>query len=199
MSLYRFNLVLSQNIFSVLSCFEVSLRNRMNDCYCTYHGADWLNASVAPRGMFTIPGCIGTRKVIDKAIRRFSSTYTHNQLLASLDFGFWRYLFAGPQYHAGGGKLLQSFPAKPLSTPSMHINNAYIFNQLQPINDFRNRLAHHEPICFGTGLSIIDSTKIRAIHTQTLQLISWMGYHPQRLLRGIDRVQTLCNTLDAFI
>lgn len=68
-----------------------------------------------------------------------------------MDFGFWRYLFAQPQFHAGGKILLKVFPAKPTSTPAIQYNHSYVFNQLGQINEVRNRIAHPEPIYFALG------------------------------------------------
>ena len=51
-------------------------------------------------------------------------------------------------------KLLSVFPSKPKSTPVLRIDNKYIFNELDHINQLRNRIAHHEPICFASGLPV---------------------------------------------
>ena len=57
-------------------------------------------------------------------------------------------MFSGPQYVATGQRLLTVFPAKPKSTPDLRIDNRFIYNELDRINKIRNRIAHHEPICF---------------------------------------------------
>ena len=46
MTLYRLNLRLSQELFTIVSCFEVALRNRIDQHYTAKHGPHWLrNAS----------------------------------------------------------------------------------------------------------------------------------------------------------
>ena len=46
MTLYRLNLRLSQELFTIVSCFEVALRNHIDHHYTAKHGPNWLrNAS----------------------------------------------------------------------------------------------------------------------------------------------------------
>lgn len=47
MTLYRKNLRLSQELFTVISCFEVALRNRINKIYTVQHGDNWIRESAA--------------------------------------------------------------------------------------------------------------------------------------------------------
>ena len=51
MTLYRYNLKLSQEMFTIISYFEVALRNKI-DCEMKNHfGSDWLRDSILE--MFT--------------------------------------------------------------------------------------------------------------------------------------------------
>ena len=59
------------------------------------------------------------------------------------------------QYRATGQCLLRAFPNKPRSSVAVQYNNAYIFNELDKVNSLRNRIAHHEPICFRFQASCI--------------------------------------------
>jgi len=117
-------------------------------------------------------------------------------LIAELDFGLWRYLFARPQFVAGGQNLLQIFPSKPRSSVSMQYNNTYIFNELTKINELRNRIAHHEPICFKNNTAVIDTNYIRQIYNLILQLFTWMNINAAELLYGLDHIQNVCNEID---
>lgn len=68
MTLYRYNLKLSQEMFTLISCFEVSLRNRIDREMQANFGADWLRDFILPGGRFdTDPRVDGTRKIIKKA------------------------------------------------------------------------------------------------------------------------------------
>ena len=51
MTLYRKNLRLSQELFTVISCYEVSLRNGINRHYSAQHRAEWLRHSAASGGI----------------------------------------------------------------------------------------------------------------------------------------------------
>lgn len=195
MTLYRKNLQLSQEMFTVISCFEVALRNKINEQYSSQFGSDWLRDSISQTGFFNRNTCIRTKKIIDRGYKNLVN-YSHPKLLASLDFGFWRYLYAQPQFYAGGQTLLKIFPSKPTSTPQIQYNHTYVFTQLEIINEFRNRIAHHEPVCFRRGTSIIDSAFCLQHYNLILQLFQWMNINESALLYGLDHVQSICNEID---
>lgn len=150
MSLYRMNLNLSQEVFTLLSCFEVALRNAIDRELTARLGSDWLRDSVFSGGIFDIPGCRDSARIITKSYNRLlrDGKYTHHKLLAEMEFGVWKYMFANPQYSATGQILLKIFPNKPRSSAAIQYNNTFMFNELDGINILRNRIAHHEPICF---------------------------------------------------
>lgn len=52
MTLYRYNLKLSQEMYAVISCFEVSLRNKINKEMKANYGNDWLRDFVLHGGRF---------------------------------------------------------------------------------------------------------------------------------------------------
>lgn len=66
LTLYRNNLRISQEMFTIISCFEVALRNSIDKILTKQLGPEWLK-------------------------------YSHSKLLASLDFGSWKYMFAKGQ------------------------------------------------------------------------------------------------------
>jgi hypothetical protein len=117
-------------------------------------------------------------------------------LVAELGFGFWRYMFAQNQFNATGRILLRVFPSKPISTPAIQYNNISIFNQLAQLNDIRNRMAHHEPICFLPGQPIKDTIYARQQYNFILQLFQWMQIDEAALLYGLVHINTVCNEID---
>jgi hypothetical protein len=196
MTLYRKNLNLSQELFTVISCFEVALRNAIDRHFTVQNGNDWLKNSVATGKMFDTPNCRNAKEIVNKALVKLSVNYTHTKLLAEMDFGFWRYMFAQPQFRAGSQTLLRIFPSKPTSTPIIQYNNTFVFNQLEQINIIRNRIAHHEPICFVPNRAIIDTIYVRQCYNLIIQLFRWMNIEEQSLLYGLDHITNVCNEID---
>lgn len=161
MKLYRLNLRVSQEVFTIISCFEVALRNAIDKHYKVRWGKDWLRDAASIGGVLNNPKCGKTPQMINDTVAELGSNYTHPALIAKMKFGFWRYLFARHQYTAFGSTLLTIFPNKPKSSPVHHYANAFLFGELEKINGIRNRIAHHEPICFSYGLPVCDTTYAR--------------------------------------
>lgn len=194
MTLYRRNLQLTQELFKVISCFEVALRNAVDVKVGAVLGSDWLRDGAAPGGVFDTPKCRLTRDNINDAIAKLQ-LYSQHKLVAELGFGFWRFMFAQNQFNATGRILLHVFPDKPKSTQSMQFNNIYIFNQLALLNQIRNRIAHHEPICFLPGLPVKDTSYAMQHYSILVQLFRWMQIDESNLLYGLDHTQ---QTIDAI-
>jgi Abi-like protein len=195
MTLYRKNLQLSQEMFTIISCFEVALRNAIDKKCTALLGVDWLRDGASNGGIFDNLQCRVTKQNINEAIVKLPQ-YNHHKLVAELGFGFWRFMFASNQFNATNRILLRVFPSKPTSTPTMQYNHTYIFNQLAQINNIRNRIAHHEPICFISQRPIKDSSYTRKHYQLILQLFQWMNVDEAALLYGIDHVEQLCNEID---
>ena len=199
MTLYRYNLQLSQEMFTIISCFEVALRNAIDRHMRIRFGNDWLRDSVLPNGLFqTNSNFIGTTKIIDNAYQKLliSHTYSHTQLLTTMEFGVWKYMFSTLQYRATGQNLLQIFPKKQRSTPQLQINQAYIYNELDKVNKLRNRIAHHETICFVPPTIAPDTSYIIKEYQKIQTLFTWMDIDSRSLLYGLDHVQQVCSKIN---
>lgn len=197
MSLYRLNLSLSQEVFTLLSCFEVALRNAIDNELTFRLGKNWLRDSVSKGGIFDIVSCRDSARIIAKAYNRLSHNgeYSHHKLLAEMEFGIWKYMFANPQYRATGQILLRIFPNKPRSSAEIQYNNSYMFNELDGINILRNRIAHHEPICFARRQPQISTSYILNAYQNLHKLFQWMGIDSHSLLYGLDHVQRVCGRI----
>lgn len=188
MTLYRANLRLSHELFSVLSIFEVVLRNKIDSHYRSifnpiFGAEDWLIHAASPGGFYDNGSTSKTRSSILKAKSELGKNYTHNKLLAELNFGFWRFQFGPKEFRAAGSNLHQIFVNRPHGT-----NHTSIFNRLQLINKLRNRIAHHEPICFDLARNSI-STKYAINHfDEVITLLSWMDISHKELYYGINGV-----------
>ena len=72
-------------------------------------------------------------------------------------------------------------------------------NQLEKINSLRNRIAHHEPICFVDNQPVISTIYARQHYNLILQLFQWMNIDELSLLYGLDHITTVCNEIDSLV
>lgn len=197
MKLYRLNLKLSQEMFTIISYFEVTLRNKIDKVMRQYYGNDWLKDLIMPGGNFYNNRCVEkTNRIINNAYMELqnSNNYSHSKLLATMEFGVWKYLFSTAHYRLTGRVLLRAFPKKPKSSPKMQYDHNYIFHELNFINNIRNRIAHHEPICFGNSIEI-DTTYALTHYAHMITLFQWMDIDAQDLLYGLDHIHKVCKQL----
>lgn len=198
MTLYRYNVELAQSVFGIIGFFEVALRNAINNELTQYLGQEWLKDSCEPGGIFDKSSTHKTKKIIDKAYQKLlnDGLYSHTKLLAEMEFGVWKYMFSPVQYSQTGKCLLHIFPNKPKSSAQAQYNASYVFNELDKINNLRNRIAHHEPICFPTNGGVIYTSYIKNEYNKILTLLQWMGIDSKRFLYGLDHVTRVCDKID---
>ena len=89
-------------------------------------------------------------------------------------------------------------PHKPKSSVLIQYNNQFIFNELDAVNRLRNRIAHHEPVCFLQDSETISTAHLRDCYVRIMTLFSWMGIDAKSLLYGLDHVQLITNKIDAL-
>ena len=198
MTLYRYNLQLSQEAFTIISCFEVALRNAIDANLTAFLGAEWLKDSIMGNGIFTNPTMFKSFDIINHAYNklRSSGSYSHSKLLAEMEFGVWKYMFSPIQYRLTGRRLLRIFPNKARSTPEIQYNHSYVFNELDKINTLRNRIAHHEPVCFYLQQPVIDTSYILNEYQKIQTLFMWMDIDSRALLYGLDHIQQVCSRIN---
>lgn len=96
MTLYRYNIKLSQELLAVVGCFEVALRNKINKQFVAQFGNDWLRDFIMPGGCFySDRRASGTKAIIEKAYNGLirDNSYSHTKLLSIMEFGVWKYMF----------------------------------------------------------------------------------------------------------
>ena len=71
----------------------------------------------------------------------------------------------------------------PTRTPGL--GQRAVFNELQEIKTFRNRIAHHEAICFDENGNI-DMSRTQNKYALILKYINFLGYKSSHLFYGID-------------
>lgn len=198
--LYKENVHVSLEMFAVVGAFEIALRNAIDKIMLSTYGNDWLRDAILPGGFFDIAKCRDHAKIIRTAYEKMvgQGVYSHSRLLSKMEFGVWKYMFSSPQYKASGRLLLKVFPLKPTTTKTIQYNNTTIFNELNHVNSLRNRIAHHEPICFPTGFAEITTDYIRWIYSKIQTLFEWMDVDSSSFLSGLDHVMNVCDTIDTL-
>lgn len=64
MTLYRYNIYLSEDMLAIICHFEVALRNAIDNHLTPILGNDWIRNSVMQDGVFTLPVLHSTRDII---------------------------------------------------------------------------------------------------------------------------------------
>lgn len=195
LQLYKLNIELSGCLFGVLSIFEVVLRNHIDQYYRHYFGDnEWLKNQCGQGGMFSHPSFLRSgfesRTRILTTIAQLGNHYTHDRLVAELNFGFWTYMFAPIQFRVGGQGLHRIYTQRPKGT-----SQGQIFNELDEVRNLRNRIAHHEPLCFDKQHQI-DTTHTETTHSYITRHIEWLGYTSWELLLGLDETPRILTQID---
>ncbi len=178
LTLYRQNVKLCQKFYGILNVFEVVLRNAIN-CHYQTHFADndWIINQCAEGCMLSsAPQCHEIMRTATELRRH--GRYSNDRLVSSVTFGFWTYLFNRLPYRGGGNTLLQIFPNR-----THGLAQRPIFNELQEIKSFRNRIAHHEAICFNIN-GEVDLSYCKANLELIKKYVHFLGYDHKRLFWG---------------
>ena len=186
--LYRYNLRLCQRFCGVLNLFEVMLRNAIDEHYRAYYSnPDWI-VNQADTGKL-LEFNMDEIKQTEASYRR-RGIYNNDKMVASLTMGFWTKLFSKKRYKRGGKSLLRIFPNKVKGK-----SQSDVYKDLTHIREFRNRIAHHEPICFDSFGKI--STDFARKHYQLIRdYISYMGQHPDNVIQWTEKPDEVLDKID---
>jgi hypothetical protein len=184
---------LSQKFYGMLCVLEVALRNAVDVHFKTkLQDEEWI-CNQAQTG-FLVDNRDAILKERDKLVDR--RRYTHDRLVASLSFGIWTIMFSDRCYKNSGKSILQIFPRK-----THGLTQSIIYKELDGIRKFRNRIAHHESLCFDkTGA--ISVTNAGEIHSWISKYIGFLGFNTNELLFGVEsplptikRIEELCGSI----
>ncbi len=179
LTLYRYNVRLCQKFYGLLNIFEVVLRNAINDHYKGYFAdSDWIRHQFGINGMLeNHPQRLNVETIIADLDK--SNRYSNDRVVSSVSLGFWTYLFTKVPFQRGGKSLLRIFHDK---TP--RLGQRAIYNELQRIKAFRNRIAHHEAICFDAS-GYINTILARESYDFVIKYIQFLGYPVSHLYYGL--------------
>ena len=196
--LYQTNLRLSQSFYSLLSLFEVILRNALNEEFTTsFKDPDWLKNQLT--GFMTHPSlCYKDKRTgklrqndflknsVEKTIRDLGSAATHGKIIADLKFGFWTALFDNTHY-----KILAGRPIKIFSKLPKGANRNLINNKLIMIREFRNRIYHYEPVIFekdSSGNIIFSTKQTELIYKDIQDFFIWLDIDFEAWTKKINNI-----------
>ncbi|OQM73337.1 Abi family protein [Manganibacter manganicus] len=190
MALYLYNARVAKAFLYPLNVAEVTLRNAVDRILVGKFGPGW-HQEVAFRDQTLTLNGLAT---LDKAIQRAGVNAARDQIVATLTFDFWSNLFR-PEYGALWRTTVNvAFP---------HLNHGQtrqeIQNLVKPINVFRNRVAHHEPV-LDLNVTDIYAKIVRLIELRCGETATWMKHHStvSTVVRSRPRRDgTNANTLSA--
>jgi Abi-like protein len=192
--LYNANIRLAQAFHPVISQFEVVLRNCIhNRLSVHFNDADWIlnqrqgfmNHQSLSFSNYFLKACVN--KTRNNLIRR-NVNVTSGKIISDQTFGFWVAFFLSHHYGLLSGQLIHIFPNKPASE-----NRAHIYDKLDKIKNFRNRVNHCEPLCFSGNA--IDCTEAVEIMNLINDLLNWIDPELSDFFSGLDNIQTKVNNI----
>ncbi|HEX3463438.1 MAG TPA: hypothetical protein VHS78_05245 [Candidatus Elarobacter sp.] len=143
---YIWNTALSASFYGPLQALEIALRNALHREMSTACGRnDWYSARLFRRAAYDLTGSVAE---VANRLTRGGKPVDPPHVVAGLHFGFWTKLIdAGPNGNRvrllWNAALHRAFPNYPRGAQA---HRGPIYGELLRIKDFRNRIAHHEPV-----------------------------------------------------
>lgn len=187
--LYNANIRLAQSFHPILSQFEVVLRNSLNIILVAHFtDPDWIinqktgfmRDNSLRSSHYFLRSCV--QKTETKLTRR-GIPVTSGKIISDQTFGFWLAFFLSHHYSLVGGQPIHIFPHKPITE-----NRASIYDKLDDIKSFRNRVNHCEPLCFN-GHNI-DCSLALDIRMKLYNLVEWIDPQLVPFFESIDNIQS---------
>ncbi|MCS3431242.1 Abi family protein [Klebsiella sp. BIGb0407] len=153
-SLYLYNARLSKSFLYPLHILEVTLRNRMSDIFSIYFDDKWYTHNSFRSGLSA-----ESMDALDRGMRRAKKT-NKEDIISTLTFDFWSNLFR-PEYD----RFVWQTNMKNL-LPNISMTRKDFEKTVKNINDFRNRIAHYEPI---------HRMNLSQMHVNILNTLTWLS------------------------
>lgn len=153
-NLYLYNARLSKAFLFPLHILEVTLRNRMNEIFSTSFNEKWYECKAFRSGLSQ-----ESLDALDRGIIR-AKRPNKEDIVATLTFDFWSNLFR-PEYD----RFVWQTNMKVL-LPNTRLTRKEFEKVIRKINDFRNRIAHYEPI---------HKINLSEVHVVIIDILSWLS------------------------
>jgi hypothetical protein len=200
--LYKANLSVSQSFYSLLSITEVILRNNLNNILSVHFAdSDWIltqkTGFMTDRSLTYQHKRTGLRKTnkfllkevekAEKRIRKKGVPVTSGRIIAEQTFSFWSDLFAVHHYRLLKGRPIQIFNHLPVG-----IGRKEVYDKLNEIRLFRNRIYHNEPVCFvGNAINFYQCEKN---YQNIVDILNWIEPNLIKWVKSLDSVNAKLKT-----
>lgn len=176
--LYLWNSRICQDFYLTLQNAEVTLRNAISNILIEIYGLNWFNQTeflqiVGEHSKSAI------RKIKDR-ISAKGYDVTCGRVVAGLTFDFWSSLLSQKFDRAlWQTNLRRAFPNLPGG-----LSRAELYDIAVESKEFRNRVAHYEPI-IKNNISMIHTNIIRIIRFRCIDTANWTQNHSvvQKIIR----------------
>ncbi|WP_289198937.1 hypothetical protein [Bacteroides acidifaciens] len=181
---YRCNVELSKAFYPCISTLEIALRNAIvRELQTLFGREDWYTQLSKTSGLANLNHYITTA---NKQISGRRELATPSKIIAELTISFWVSLFNSEYKLILWQALRRAFPYMP--KPQRQRKN--VSAPLNRFRRFRNRVFHHEPICW-------DLRQVQQIHNEILQTIGWINKDLPTWIGSFDPVEdTLASIRD---
>lgn len=157
---YAWNYAVSAVVFPLMGCVEMHLRDSIHREFSqkyapsghpnprSYPWYDWTEPAHYP---LILKAKDDVQKLLydNRSGARLHPGPSTDDVVASLTFGFWLNIFRSLPNVAAPKVMPKIFPNHPIKNPAKWGDKAVrtsLNEQLRMANDFRNRVAHHEPL-----------------------------------------------------
>lgn len=174
LTLYGWNIQLSEAFFPVLSAAEVCLRNIVVTRLIALYGIKWWEE---PAFLLQIKS--GGKRIVKTAADNLerAGAVTSGRMTAELNFGFWVKMLL-PRHETVFWPNLHS----DLSDLPAAVTYERLYRRCDDVREFRNRVFHHEPILH---------RNITAEYSRIMELIKWLSQEKATWIKPYSRVMTV--------
>lgn len=174
LTLYGWNIQLSEAFFPVLSAAEVCLRNIVVTRLIELYGDSWWENQA-----FLLQIKSGGKRIVKTAADKLELTgsVTSGRMTAELNFGFWVKMLLPRHKEVFWPDLHSDLTDLPAT-----VTYERLYRRCDDVREFRNRVFHHEPILH---------RNITAEYSRIMELIKWLSRDKAIWIKPYSRVMTV--------
>lgn len=168
LQLYQWNSNVSGAFLPCLHICEVSIRNSVSEVLLKVHGNQW---AWEPGFMHSLS--YKPKLNLEKVGKKFKKNKNINKVIPELDFVFWQSMFTARNDSNLWLPHFNNTFVYADSNIGVDVLRAEIYDDLDKIRKFRNRIAHHEPI-FQRDLLAIYQSIVRLVGYRCCNTSQWL-------------------------